>query len=94
MPLTWSLKENLAWQTEFGGLGWSSPIVWGDRIFLTATTDDETTGRVLCIARDTGKILWDKTVADHLPTKKRPKLECHPHAGDRRPARVRGLQRL
>jgi outer membrane protein assembly factor BamB len=73
VPLTWSLKENLAWQTEFGGLGWSSPIVWGDRIFLTATTDDETTGRVLCIARDTGKILWDKTVADHLPTKKRPK---------------------
>jgi outer membrane protein assembly factor BamB len=73
LPLTWSLKENLAWQADIGGTGWSSPIVWEDRVFLTATTADETGGRVLCIDRDSGKILWDKTVVDHLPGKKQPK---------------------
>ncbi len=73
LPLTWGLKENLVWQADIGGAGWSSPIVWEGRVFLTATTADESTGRVLCIDRDSGKILWDKKVADHLPTKKRPK---------------------
>ncbi len=73
LPLTWSLKENLAWQIDIGGTGWSSPIVWENRVFVTATTADESDGRVLCIDRDTGKILWDKKVADHLPDKKRPK---------------------
>jgi hypothetical protein len=36
-------------------------VCWEDRVFLTATTTDETGGRVLCIDRDSGKILWDKT---------------------------------
>jgi outer membrane protein assembly factor BamB len=73
LPLTWSLNENVAWRTVVGGTGWSSPIVWGDRVFLTATTADEASGRVLCIDRDTGKILWDKKVVDRLPDKKQPK---------------------
>ncbi len=34
-PLTWSDTENIAWRTEIPGLGNSSPVVWGDRIFLT-----------------------------------------------------------
>ncbi len=34
-PLQWSEKQNLGWKTEIPGLGNSSPIVWGDRIFLT-----------------------------------------------------------
>jgi outer membrane protein assembly factor BamB len=34
-PLTWSDTENVAWKTEIPGLGNSSPIVWGDQIFVT-----------------------------------------------------------
>ncbi|MBM3846876.1 MAG: serine/threonine protein kinase [Verrucomicrobia bacterium] len=34
-PDRWSGKENVAWKTELPGRGWSSPIVWGDRIFVT-----------------------------------------------------------
>lgn len=34
-PVTWSSTENVAWKTEIPGLGHSSPVVWGDRIFLT-----------------------------------------------------------
>ena len=35
-PDSWSATENVAWKTPIGGSGWSSPIVWGDRVFLTA----------------------------------------------------------
>jgi outer membrane protein assembly factor BamB len=43
LPETWSATENVAWKAEIPGRGWSSPIVWGDRVFLTTvTTDGET----------------------------------------------------
>jgi outer membrane protein assembly factor BamB len=34
-PLTWSGTENVAWKTDIPGLGNSSPVIWGDQIFLT-----------------------------------------------------------
>lgn len=34
-PERWSATENVAWKTDLPGLGWSSPVVWGERIFLT-----------------------------------------------------------
>ena len=36
LPETWSATENVVWKTAVPGLGWSSPVVWGDHIFLTA----------------------------------------------------------
>jgi outer membrane protein assembly factor BamB len=36
LPETWSATENVAWKTAVPGTGWSSPVVWGDRIFLTS----------------------------------------------------------
>jgi outer membrane protein assembly factor BamB len=35
LPDTWSATENIAWRQDISGRGWSSPIVWGDRVFLT-----------------------------------------------------------
>jgi outer membrane protein assembly factor BamB len=35
LPETWSKTENVAWATEIPGVGWSSPVVWGDTIFVT-----------------------------------------------------------
>lgn len=35
-PEKWSATENVAWKTDIPGAGWSSPVVWGDRIFLTS----------------------------------------------------------
>lgn len=34
-PDHWSATENVAWTTDIAGRGWSSPIIWGDRVFLT-----------------------------------------------------------
>src|SRR4029453_19582510 len=36
LPLSWSVTQNVAWKTPIPGSGWSSPVVWGDRIFLTS----------------------------------------------------------
>jgi outer membrane protein assembly factor BamB len=36
LPETWSATRNVVWKTGIPGSGWSSPVVWGDRIFLTS----------------------------------------------------------
>lgn len=40
LPTTWSTNLNVAWKTAVPGYGWSSPIVWGDKIFLTSVVRD------------------------------------------------------
>jgi outer membrane protein assembly factor BamB len=39
LPDRWSATENVAWKTEIPGRGWSSPIVWGNRVFLTTVVN-------------------------------------------------------
>src|SRR6266478_434244 len=64
-PLRWSDKEHVAWKATVPGRGFSSPVVWGDRIYLTtAVPTAEGGGRglvehkfvVLCYDRKTGKL--------------------------------------
>ena len=62
LPTRWSASENVAWKTAIPGAGWSSPIVFGDRVFVTATSPDGVKCRVVCLDRLDGKILWDKQV--------------------------------
>lgn len=62
LPVTWSLGENLAWRVQVPGIGWSSPIVWEDRVFVTSTTPDGTSCHVVCIDVAQGKLVWDKEV--------------------------------
>lgn len=40
LPITWSTTENVTWKTPIPGLGWSSPVIWGDRIFVTSVVSD------------------------------------------------------
>jgi hypothetical protein len=60
LPLTWSLRENLAWRTAIPGIGWSSPTVWEDRVFVTSAAPDGTSCRLLCLDAASGKVVWDK----------------------------------
>ncbi|GIW79507.1 MAG: serine/threonine protein kinase [Gemmatales bacterium] len=66
IPLHWNTTKNVVWRTAIPGRGYSSPIVWEDRIFLTACLEDakdETKPRVLlCLDKGSGKILWQKVV--------------------------------
>lgn len=41
LPERWSTTQNVEWVTEVPGVGWSSPVVWGRRIFLTSATSEQ-----------------------------------------------------
>ena len=43
LPDRWSATENVAWKTQIPGRGWSSPIAWGDRVFLTTVVGKDET---------------------------------------------------
>src|SRR5262245_44599437 len=42
LPDVWGKKQNILWQADIPGRGWSSPIVWGDSVFVTAVVNDKT----------------------------------------------------
>jgi outer membrane protein assembly factor BamB len=42
LPDTWGTKENVAWKVAVPGLGWGSPIVWGEHVFVTSVIGDDT----------------------------------------------------
>jgi outer membrane protein assembly factor BamB len=69
LPVSWSRTENVCWKVEVKGAGVSAPVVWGDRIFLTAST-----GRlndhlhVSCYHRRDGRLLWHTRLFGTAPT--------------------------
>jgi outer membrane protein assembly factor BamB len=95
LPSEWSPTKNIKWKTPIEGRSHSSPIVWGNRVFLTTAIegpevpgakaakhmfDDKEfvhpdaiganhkhTFKVLCLDRDTGKILWQMTAWEGTP---------------------------
>lgn len=58
LPLQWSEKDNVRWRTELPGPGNSSPIVWGDRVFVSQFVEKENLRALLCFDRATGRLLW------------------------------------
>jgi outer membrane protein assembly factor BamB len=60
LPVKWSAAD-VVWKTPLPGAGQSSPIIWGDRIFLTSYLDQGKERLVFCVDRKTGKILWRQT---------------------------------
>lgn len=72
-PLSWSSKDrkNILWKTAIAMHGMSSPVVSGNRLFLTAA--DDTVRQVLCYDTNTGKLLWHHDVGG-LPESPEPGL--------------------
>ena len=103
-PINWSETEHIKWKVKLPGSGDSTPIVWGDRIFLltaiptgrkikapdsptgsteagapatgargergrmnTETPDEVYQFSILCLDRNSGKILWQKTAREEAP---------------------------
>ena len=60
LPLKFGENENVKWKTAIHGKGWSSPVIWGSQIWLTTATDDGTELSVLCVDKDSGKVLRDE----------------------------------
>ncbi len=78
LPVSWSASENIAWKTPLPGAGASSPIVIGDRIYLTCYSGyfvpgesggslEQLKRHLLALRRSDGEILWDRPVPARLP---------------------------
>jgi outer membrane protein assembly factor BamB len=90
LPVRWSADENLAWKTRLPGPGASSPIVLGDRIYVTCYTGyfvpdqpggtlDQLQRHLLALRLADGEILWDRAVPARLPEEAR--IRDHGYAG-------------
>jgi outer membrane protein assembly factor BamB len=79
-PVEWGEDKNVRWKVEIPGRGTSTPIVWGDRVYLLTASPvgadlaaSHTTGRgpmrymVMALDRKTGKTVWERTAREEAP---------------------------
>jgi outer membrane protein assembly factor BamB len=62
LPLTWSETNNVKWKISIHDKGWSSPVIWGNQVWLTTASDEGRQLYAICVDRDSGKIVHDLKV--------------------------------
>jgi outer membrane protein assembly factor BamB len=62
LPIRWSETENVSWRTPIDGLGWSSPVVRGRQVWLTAAIVEQGSLRAICLDTKTGQVVHDVEV--------------------------------
>lgn len=62
LPIRWDDETNITWFGAIRGTGWSSPVVLGERIYLTTANDDGRSLGVVCLRLDDGRILYEAEV--------------------------------
>jgi len=67
IPTKWSSTENIAWRIAIPGEGHSSPIVWGDKVFLTSSLTEKNRRILLCLDRLSGQTVWQRDVVQSPP---------------------------
>jgi outer membrane protein assembly factor BamB len=78
LPATWDSSQNVIWKAALPGLGTSSPIILGSHVYLTCYSGyaesienpgamEELMRHLVCVDRDSGKILWSKEFKPKLP---------------------------
>lgn len=99
-PAEWDVEnnKNVLWKTPVAGLAHSSPIVWGDRVFVTTAVSAgespelkvglygagdsakdmvEHEFKLICLDRNSGKVLWDQTAYKGIPKVRRHTKATH-----------------
>ena len=77
-PVKWSATENIKWTCPLPGPGASSPIILGDRVYLTCYSGygvpggpdgavSELKRHLVCVDKNTGKVVWDTPTAADSP---------------------------
>ena len=59
LPTTWSETQNVRWKTAIHDKGWSSPVVWGNQVWLTTATEIGDKLYAVGLDRETGKVIHD-----------------------------------
>jgi len=82
LPLKWDADKNVVWKTALPGPGASSPITFGDHIYLTCYSGyfvphepggslDQLKRHLIALRRDTGEIVWNQALSAKLPEEQR-----------------------
>lgn len=72
-PTAFSPAENVRWKAEIPGRGSSSPVVWDDRVFVTAAVPTaggpagELDFRIICLDRQSGAVVWTRSAIRAVP---------------------------
>lgn len=69
-------SQKLAWKSAVPGEGWSSPVIWGDTVFLTTATEEGASCRALAFDLGTGKQKWDVEIT-RQPTRRKEKKNSY-----------------
>lgn len=100
LPQKWDVinNENIKWKKEIPGLGLSSPVVWGNKLFITTAIsekdseglktgiygdigsvndDSEHEWKVICINKQDGQTIWERTSCKGIPEQKRHPKSSH-----------------
>lgn len=111
-PTDWDVAagKNVKWKTPVAGLGYSCPVVWGERLFVTTAVkegaqqtvrvglfgdiqpvneDEPFQFKVMCLDRNTGKVLWEQTAHAGVP-----KIKRHPKSSHANPTCATDGERL
>lgn len=66
IPTTWTAKD-YRWRVSLPGIGYSSPVIWHDRLYVTSTVEEESRLIILCLSTADGSVQWSTSV------------NCQPH---------------
>ena len=76
LPLRWSTNENVRWRAPLPERGNSTPVIWGNHVFVTQAIEKEGRRLLLCFDKNTGRLLWESGVTY---TEKEPTHETNPY---------------
>ena len=75
IPASWT-ADDYNWRVELPGIGHSSPVLWGERIFLTSAIPETAERILLCLHVEDGRVLWKQS----YPSKVHPKHDLNSFA--------------
>ncbi len=58
-PLKWAGDSNIVWKTRIHDIGWSSPVVYNDQVWMTTATEDGKEMYAVCVDYNTGENIYD-----------------------------------
>jgi outer membrane protein assembly factor BamB len=62
LAVTWSESEHVRWKTPIHGKAWSSPVIWGEQIWMTTATENGKELSAVCVDRESGRVVQDLLV--------------------------------
>src|SRR5271156_2698154 len=62
LPVTFGDGDHVRWKTPIHGKAWSSPVIWGQQVWMTTATEDGKQLSAVCVDRESGQITHDRIV--------------------------------